>query len=208
MWFVVGRRCPRPYEPRSRRGSAARRSLMRARCPCGHQKTVVPTWSTARGCVCGGGAAPSSARRGHRSPVEGATARRPSARGDGAAKEMHSPFARSCDVVMVGGRTRTRDAQARQSTAGDSKCQGSRWVRDFGACENGQPMRLDRGLLFWGLALITTGAVALAVEFRYVDRDVVSGAWRLWPQPPQMAPSPSRSPKRTSPSATTWTTMV
>jgi hypothetical protein len=42
-------------------------------------------------------------------------------------------------------------------------------------------MRLNRGLLFWGLALITTGAVALAVELGYGDRDVVSGAWRLWP---------------------------
>jgi hypothetical protein len=42
-------------------------------------------------------------------------------------------------------------------------------------------MRLNRGLLFWGLALITTGAVALAVQLGYLDRDVVSGAWRLWP---------------------------
>jgi hypothetical protein len=42
-------------------------------------------------------------------------------------------------------------------------------------------MRLNRGLLFWGLALITTGAVALVVQLGYLDRDVVSGAWRLWP---------------------------
>jgi len=42
-------------------------------------------------------------------------------------------------------------------------------------------MRLNRGLLFWGLALITTGTLALAVQLGYLDRDVVSGAWRLWP---------------------------
>jgi hypothetical protein len=42
-------------------------------------------------------------------------------------------------------------------------------------------MRLNRGLLFWGLALITAGATALAVQQGVVDRDLVADAWRLWP---------------------------
>ncbi len=42
-------------------------------------------------------------------------------------------------------------------------------------------MNINRGLLFWGLALITAGAVALAVQQELIDRDTISGAWRLWP---------------------------
>lgn len=42
-------------------------------------------------------------------------------------------------------------------------------------------MNINRGLLFWGLALITAGATALGVQQGYIDRDVVAGAWRLWP---------------------------
>jgi hypothetical protein len=42
-------------------------------------------------------------------------------------------------------------------------------------------MHLNRGLLFWGLALITAGATALAVQQNIVDRDLVADAWRLWP---------------------------
>ncbi len=42
-------------------------------------------------------------------------------------------------------------------------------------------MHYHRGLLFWGLALITGGAVALATQQGYIDRDVLAGAWRLWP---------------------------
>jgi len=42
-------------------------------------------------------------------------------------------------------------------------------------------MMLHRGLLFWGLALITAGAVALAVQADYLDPDTLAGAWRLWP---------------------------
>lgn len=42
-------------------------------------------------------------------------------------------------------------------------------------------MRYHRGLLFWGLALITGGAVALAAQQGYIDRDWLAGAWRLWP---------------------------
>jgi hypothetical protein len=42
-------------------------------------------------------------------------------------------------------------------------------------------MKYHRGLLFWGLALITGGAVALAAQQNYLDRDLLAGAWRLWP---------------------------
>lgn len=42
-------------------------------------------------------------------------------------------------------------------------------------------MNYHRGLLFWGLALITGGAVALAAQQGYIDRDWLTGAWRLWP---------------------------
>ena len=42
-------------------------------------------------------------------------------------------------------------------------------------------MNYHRGLLFWGLALITGGAVALAAQQGYLDRDWLAGAWRLWP---------------------------
>lgn len=42
-------------------------------------------------------------------------------------------------------------------------------------------MNYHRGLLFWGLALITGGAVALAAQQGYIDKDWLSGAWRLWP---------------------------
>jgi len=42
-------------------------------------------------------------------------------------------------------------------------------------------MHLNRGLLFWGLALLIAGGTALAVQQGYLDRDTVAGAWRLWP---------------------------
>ncbi len=42
-------------------------------------------------------------------------------------------------------------------------------------------MQYHRGLLFWGLALVTGGAVALAAQQGYIDRDILAGAWRLWP---------------------------
>lgn len=42
-------------------------------------------------------------------------------------------------------------------------------------------MNINRGLLFWGLALITAGVTALGVQQGYIDRDWVTGAWRLWP---------------------------
>lgn len=42
-------------------------------------------------------------------------------------------------------------------------------------------MQYRRGLLFWGPALITGGAVALAAQQGYIDKDLLAGAWRLWP---------------------------
>jgi hypothetical protein len=42
-------------------------------------------------------------------------------------------------------------------------------------------MHLNRGLLFWGLALVTAGATALLVQQGIVDRNFVADAWRLWP---------------------------
>jgi hypothetical protein len=42
-------------------------------------------------------------------------------------------------------------------------------------------MTVNRSLVFWGLALVTGGVVALAAQLGYVDRNVLAGAWRLWP---------------------------
>lgn len=42
-------------------------------------------------------------------------------------------------------------------------------------------MNYHRGLLFWGLALITGGVVVLAAQQRYIDSDWLARAWRLWP---------------------------
>jgi hypothetical protein len=42
-------------------------------------------------------------------------------------------------------------------------------------------MYVNRGLLFWGLAFITAGAVALGAQQGIIPRDLVTGAWRLWP---------------------------
>lgn len=42
-------------------------------------------------------------------------------------------------------------------------------------------MHISRGLLFWGLAFITAGAVALAVQQRVISREVVVDIWRFWP---------------------------
>ena len=42
-------------------------------------------------------------------------------------------------------------------------------------------MHYHRGLLFWGLALITGGAVALAAQQGYIDHAWLAGAWRVWP---------------------------
>jgi hypothetical protein len=42
-------------------------------------------------------------------------------------------------------------------------------------------MLINRGLVFWGVALVTAGVVALAVQQNYIDSDALAGAWRLWP---------------------------
>lgn len=42
-------------------------------------------------------------------------------------------------------------------------------------------MRIDRGLLRWGVFLIVLGAVPLAVRGGYLDADTVRRAWELWP---------------------------
>src|SRR6185369_11776576 len=43
------------------------------------------------------------------------------------------------------------------------------------------PMRVRRGLLFWGLFLIPIGAITLAVRAGLLDGDQLADAWRLWP---------------------------
>ncbi len=42
-------------------------------------------------------------------------------------------------------------------------------------------MQINRGLIFWGVTLITAGAVALAIQSGTVSPDVARQAWRLWP---------------------------
>lgn len=42
-------------------------------------------------------------------------------------------------------------------------------------------MQVNRGLVFWGVAFVTAGAVALAIQSGLIDRDVARQAWRLWP---------------------------
>jgi hypothetical protein len=42
-------------------------------------------------------------------------------------------------------------------------------------------MRMNRGLVFWGLALVVAGAVALLVQSGAIDGDAARGAWRFWP---------------------------
>src|SRR5690242_19934577 len=53
-------------------------------------------------------------------------------------------------------------------------------VTQFGVTE-GWKVRMHRGLLFWGLGLLSAGVVALAIQQNLVDRNVMAGAWRLWP---------------------------
>lgn len=42
-------------------------------------------------------------------------------------------------------------------------------------------MQINRGLIFWGVALITAGAVALAIQSQLIPADSARQAWRLWP---------------------------
>jgi len=40
---------------------------------------------------------------------------------------------------------------------------------------------MNRGLVFWGVTLITAGAVALAIQAELIPVDSARQAWRLWP---------------------------
>jgi hypothetical protein len=42
-------------------------------------------------------------------------------------------------------------------------------------------MHVNRGLVFWGVALVTAGAVALAIQYDLVSATAARDAWRLWP---------------------------
>ncbi len=42
-------------------------------------------------------------------------------------------------------------------------------------------MHLDRRLLNWGIFFVLLGALPLAVQEGAVSRDILGGAWRLWP---------------------------
>lgn len=42
-------------------------------------------------------------------------------------------------------------------------------------------MRINRGLVFWGVALITAGAVALAIQSSVIDGAQARELWRFWP---------------------------
>ena len=42
-------------------------------------------------------------------------------------------------------------------------------------------MRVNRGLVFWGVALVTAGAVALAIQSNLIAGETAREAWRLWP---------------------------
>ena len=42
-------------------------------------------------------------------------------------------------------------------------------------------MHINRGLVFWGVALITAGTVALAIQAGLIPADAARQAWRLWP---------------------------
>jgi len=42
-------------------------------------------------------------------------------------------------------------------------------------------VNINRGLVFWGVALITAGVVALAIQSGVVDGESARQLWRLWP---------------------------
>ena len=64
-----------------------------------------------------------------------------------------------------------------------------------GQCDNGAPavggprillrdtlsMHINRGLLFWGLALVTAGVVALAAAQGWIDIPIMADLWNFWP---------------------------
>ena len=42
-------------------------------------------------------------------------------------------------------------------------------------------MHINRGLLFWGLALVTAGVVALASAQGWIDIPIMADLWSFWP---------------------------
>ncbi|MCA1570694.1 MAG: DUF5668 domain-containing protein [Chloroflexi bacterium] len=42
-------------------------------------------------------------------------------------------------------------------------------------------MRINSGLIFWGVALVTAGVVALAIQSQIIPAESARQAWRLWP---------------------------
>jgi hypothetical protein len=42
-------------------------------------------------------------------------------------------------------------------------------------------VRMNTGLIFWGVTLITAGVVALAVQAGAIDQESAQQAWRFWP---------------------------
>jgi hypothetical protein len=42
-------------------------------------------------------------------------------------------------------------------------------------------MQVNRGFAFWGVALITAGAIALAIQAQLIPAESARQAWRLWP---------------------------
>ena len=42
-------------------------------------------------------------------------------------------------------------------------------------------MRINTGLIFWGVTLITAGVVALAVQAGVIDQESARQAWQFWP---------------------------
>lgn len=42
-------------------------------------------------------------------------------------------------------------------------------------------MQVNRGLVFWGVALVTAGVVALAIQSGAIAEETARDAWRLWP---------------------------
>ena len=42
-------------------------------------------------------------------------------------------------------------------------------------------MKVNRGLIFWGVGLVTAGAVALAIQSDLIAGEVARDVWRLWP---------------------------
>lgn len=42
-------------------------------------------------------------------------------------------------------------------------------------------MRLNRGLVFWGVALVSAGLVALAIQYDLIAEESARQAWQLWP---------------------------